>query len=108
VTPRDGQRNYLHDPNVRITNRIKLEPALLALHRNGSQPASSADDSQTEENAPPVAENAAPPPDVGDIQQYQAQKQFNEPYPMQGQSSVVTGSSLLIPLIGELILNSVR
>lgn len=67
-------------------------------------PASRAEDSQTEENAPQVAENAAPPPDVGDIQQYQTQKQFNEPYPIQGQSSVVTGSSLLIPLIGELIL----
>lgn len=100
-------RNYLHDPYVRITNRIKLEPALLALHRNGSQPASSADDSQAEENAPPpVTENAALPADVGDIQQYQAQKQYKDPSSMQGQGGVVAGSSLLIPLIGGLILYS--
>lgn len=97
-------RDYLHDPYVRITNRIKIEPELLALNRNRSQSSSSGDDSQEAANAPPpVAENTTPPADVGDIQQYQAQNQNNDPYATQGQSSLASGSSLLIPLIGGLI-----
>jgi hypothetical protein len=64
----------------------------------------SVDNSPAQENAPPpVAQNSAPPGDVGDIQQYQAQNQYSDPYAMQGQSSFGTGSSLLIPLIGGLI-----
>jgi hypothetical protein len=95
-------RTYLHDPNVQITNRIKIEPGLLALHPAQSEP--SADHSQAEENAPPpVAENSGPPADVGDIQQYQAQNEYNDPYAMQGQNSLGSGSSLLIPLLGGLI-----
>ncbi len=97
-------RNYLHDPYVRITNRIKIEPELLALHRKDSQSAPSADSSQAVANLPPpVVQSTSPPADVGDIQQYQAQNQYNDPYGMQGQSSVMTGSTLLIPLIGGLI-----
>ncbi len=103
-------RTYLHDPTARITNRIRIDPELLALHRNASKSASSGDGGQGAQEAqdaqnvpPPVAENAAPPADVGDIQQYQAQNNNNDPYGMQGQSSVVTGSTLLPPLLGGLL-----
>lgn len=97
-------RNFLHDPDVRVTNRIKIEPELLARYRSSSSSKSSGVNPQEAANVPPpVAANTTAPGNVGDIQQYQAQNQYNDPYATQGQSSLATGSSLLIPLIGGLI-----
>jgi hypothetical protein len=97
-------RDYLHDPDILITNRIRVEPDLLASHRSGSTPAPSVDYSGGAANPPPLASNAPPPAEVGDIQQYQTQNRVNDPYGIPGQSSTVSGSTLLIPLIGGLIM----
>ncbi|HTW86602.1 MAG TPA: hypothetical protein VMD75_01230 [Candidatus Binataceae bacterium] len=102
-------RDYLHDPDLRIVNRIKIEPSLLALNHNASESASSADNPPADEDAAPpvVADNSAPPADVGDIQQYQAQEPVNDPFAAQGQGglgqSLGNGSSLLMPLFGGLL-----
>jgi hypothetical protein len=99
-------RDYLHDPYVRIINRVKIEPELLALNKPSTRSASSADNSQASSgaSAPSVADNTPPPGDVGDIQQYEAQNQTVDPYGIPGQSSVIGGSSVLAPLIGGLLL----
>ncbi len=99
-------RDYLHDPYVRIINRVKIDPELLALNKQGHRSASSADNSQASSDASSaaVADNAPPPGDVGDIQQYEAQSQAVDPYGIPGQSSVIGGSSVLVPLIGGLLL----
>lgn len=100
-------RDYLHDPDLEIINRIKIEPDLLALPRNASQP--SEDNPPADEDAPPpvIADNSAPPADVGDIQQYQSQEQVNDPFAMQGQNglsqSLGNSSSMLMPLFGGLL-----
>jgi len=98
-------RDFLHDPYVRIVNRVKIEPEMLALHKQGSQATSSSYSSQESSGAPApaLADNTPPPADVGDIQQYQAQNQSIDPYGMQGQSTTITGSTLLLPLIGGLL-----
>jgi hypothetical protein len=98
-------RSFLNDPYVRIVNRIKIEPELLALGKSGSQAATSGDTGQSAGNAPPaVADNTPPPANVGDLQQYQAQNQTYDPYAMAGQGTSISGSSLLIPLVGGLLL----
>ncbi|MBF6570005.1 MAG: hypothetical protein IVW54_14140 [Candidatus Binataceae bacterium] len=91
-------RSFLHDPYINVINRVAIDPELLAANHDGAP----ADSGSTGSSSPAVANNAPPPANVGDIQQYEAQNQYRDPLNTSSGLGTFGGSSLLVPLIGGL------
>jgi hypothetical protein len=120
-------RNYLNDPSVAITNRIRIDPTILASNKPGSAN-SQIDDYQNEGNPDSSgngsgsngsggngststgsgsSSNAPLPPNVGSMQAYQQSgNPMADPYNQGGVPVNGLGTGLMIigPIIGGLLL----
>lgn len=101
-------REYLKDSSVLITNRIRIEPELLASPANPAVSTETAD-TQSYLSQPAAASgqsatrNLPLPDNVGTIQEYQAQNQTNDLAYLQQQNSPMGTLMLMAPLVGGLI-----
>jgi hypothetical protein len=109
----DDARDYLDDPDITITNQIKVRPELLTLGRSGSGPDASSevpDDlaSTPEDSSAQMASQTQDFPDqVGNIQDYANQEQQDEYLLSTGSLSgglplamVIIGSGAIFPPLG--------
>jgi hypothetical protein len=99
-------RQYLNDSSVQITNRIMIDPSLLAANRPSPSNQNQIEEYQhygsSGSGGGAGSPYVSPPPNVGSLQAYQSQNPVNDP--LNQINGLTSGLIILAPIVGGLLL----